>query len=191
MLSIHDSGSVFTPSSDVRAGDPLALGTGVPVSAGAAPLPELVRLRLGPDQRLWLERGLGAIRVRPVRCFPWSAPGELVSLRDDDGHEQHLVQQVQELDSASANALLRAMRSAGFVLDVHTIESIEEDYEVRIWRTHTRHGKRTFQTKLDEWPWPSPDGGHLLRDLSGDLFRLPPLESLDEKTRRWLWAYVG
>lgn len=190
MLSIHDSGSVFTPSANA-AGDTLALGAAVASVSLGMPLPEPAQLRLGPDQRLWLERVGGAIRVRPVRCFPWSAAGELVSLRDDDGHEQHLVQHIQELDSASANALLRAMRGVGFVLDVHSIESIEEDYEVRIWRTHTRHGKRTFQTKLDEWPWPSPEGGHLLRDLSGDLFRLPPLDSLDETTRRWLWAYVG
>jgi hypothetical protein len=68
---------------------------------------------------------------------------------------------------------------------------IEEDYEMRIWHTMTRQGKRTFQTQLDEWPWPSPDGGHLVRDLGGDLFRLPALETLDEKSRSCLWAYVG
>ena len=62
---------------------------------------------------------------------------------------------------------------------------------MRVWHTQTRQGKRTFQTKLDEWPWASPDGGHLVRDLSGDLFRLPPVETLDAKTRERLWAYVG
>jgi hypothetical protein len=79
----------------------------------------------------------------------------------------------------------------GFVLDVCRVESIEEDYEMRIWHTETRQGKRTFQSQLDEWPWPAPDGGHLVRDFAGDLFRLPPLDALDENTRRWLWAYVG
>lgn len=149
------------------------------------------QLRLGQGQRLLLERGGQSICVRPVRCFPWSAPDQLISLRDEDETEHHLVRDASELDAESARALRTAMQSAGFVLEVSAIESIEEDYEVRVWKTQTRHGKRTFQTRLDEWPWQSPDGGHLLRDLSGDLFRLPPLETLDAKSRRWLWAYVG
>lgn len=149
------------------------------------------QLRLGQGQRLLLERGGQTIRVKPVRCFPWSAPDQLISLRDEDDAEHHLVRDTSELDAESARALCTAMQSAGFVLEVSAIETIEEDYEVRVWKTQTRHGKRTFQTRLDEWPWLSPDGGYLLRDLSGDLFRLPPLETFDEKSRQWLWAYVG
>lgn len=155
-----------------------------------APAREL-GLRLDAAQRLWLERGGSSVRVRPVRCFPWSSPFELVSLRDEQDREHHLVKHLQELDPGSARALEVAMLGAGFVLEVKSVESIEEDYEVRVWHTHTQHGKRTFQTKLDEWPWASPGGGHLVRDLAGDLFRLPPIETLDEKTRGWLWAYVG
>jgi hypothetical protein len=149
------------------------------------------RLHLDASLCLWLSRGELVVRVRPVRCFPWSSPGELVSLRDENDREELLVERSGGLDPASARALDTALLAAGFVLDIQRVESIEEDYEMRIWRTETRHGKRTFQTKLDEWPWPSPDGGYLVRDLAGDLFRLPPLDTLDEKTRRQLWAYVG
>jgi hypothetical protein len=148
-------------------------------------------LCLDETLRLWLVRGQSRVRVKPVRCFPWSAPGELVSLRDEKDREELLVVSLSELDAESSRALAVALAGAGFVLEVERIESIEEDYEMRIWRAETRHGKRTFQTKLDEWPWASPDGGHLVRDLAGDLFRLPPLETLDEKSRQWLWAYVG
>jgi hypothetical protein len=126
-----------------------------------------------------------------VRCFPWSAPGELVSLRDENDREELLVERFAELDQRSARALETALGASGFVLDILRVESIEEDYEMRIWHTETRQGKRTFQTKLDDWPWATPEGGHLLRDLAGDLFRVPPLETLDEKSRRQLWAYVG
>ena len=149
------------------------------------------RLWLGPGQRLWLKHEGRSQSVRPVRCFPWSAPGELVSLRDGAELEQYLVESLEDLDPASREALTSALLSAGFVLEVDAILSIEEDYEVRIWRAHTRHGLRTFQTRLDEWPWAAPDGGHLIRDLCGDLFRLPPVEQLDEKSRHCLWAYVG
>jgi hypothetical protein len=149
------------------------------------------RLWLGPGQRLWLDHEGRSVSVRPVRCFPWSAPAELVSLRDGDDQEQYLVESPEDLDPSSRAALASALLSAGFVLEVDAILSIEEDYEVRIWRARTRHGLRTFQTRLDEWPWAAPDGGHLIRDLCGDLFRLPPAEQLDEKSRHCLWAYVG
>jgi hypothetical protein len=150
-----------------------------------------VQLDLDAALRLWLRRGESPIRVKPVRCFPWSAPGELVSLRDEGGHEQLLVERLQDLDTLSARALETALLGSGFVLDVQRVESIEEDYEIRLWQTETRHGRRTFQTKLDEWPWASPDGGYLVRDLAGDLFRIPALEALDERSRALLWAYVG
>ena len=149
------------------------------------------RLELDAALRLWLYRGEHRVRVRPVRCFPWTAPGELVSLRDERDREELLVERLEQLDAASAGALQRALLGTGFVLEVCRVDSIVEDYEMRIWHAETRQGKRTFQTKLDEWPWAAPDGGHLVRDLAGDLFRLPPLDTLDEKTRRWLWAYVG
>ena len=149
------------------------------------------RLSLGPDHRLWLEHAGRAVSVQPVRCFPWSAPGELISLRDADEHEHHLVESLDDLDPASREALASALLSAAFVLEIEAILGVEEDYEVRIWKALTRHGPRTFQTRLDEWPWVAPDGGHLIRDLCGDLFRLPPLERMDAKSRRWLWAYVG
>ena len=153
--------------------------------------PARPRLWLGAGNQLWLELGGKSVAVRPVRCFPWSAPGELVSLRDSEDREHYLVEQPAGLDPASAAALQLATESAGFVLEIEAILGIEEDYEVRVWRARTRHGTRTFQTKLDEWPWSAPDGGYLLRDLCGDLFRVPPLETLDEASRNWLWAYVG
>ena len=149
------------------------------------------RLSLDAAHRLWLTLAGKAVQVKPVRCFPWSSPLELVSLRDAQDEEHLLVSTLSELDAASADALKAALLGVGFVLEVQSIDSIEEDYEVRVWHTQTRQGKRTFQTKLDEWPWASPDGGHLVRDLSGDLFRLPPVETLDAKTRERLWAYVG
>ena len=153
--------------------------------------PARPRLWLGAGSQLWLELGGTTVAVRPVRCFPWSAPGELVSLRDSEDREHYLVEQLDRLDSASAAALRLATESAGFVLEIEAILGIEEDYEVRVWRARTRHGTRTFQTKLDEWPWAAPDGGYLLRDLCGDLFHMPPLEKLDAASQKWLWAYVG
>src|SRR5690349_9668908 len=92
------------------------------------------RLWLGPDHRLWLEHAGRTVSVQPVRCFPWSAPGELISLRDAEEQEQHLVESPEDLDPSSREALASSMLSAGFVLEIEAILSVEEDYEVRIWK---------------------------------------------------------
>lgn len=149
------------------------------------------RLWLGPGQRLWLEQAGKKVSVRPVRCFPWSAPAELVSLRDEQDEEHYFVTSPEELDAGSRAALGTALACAGFVLEVDAVLSVEEEYEVRLWKVHTRQGPRTFQTRLDEWPWRAPDGSYLLRDLCSDLYRLPAAEQLDAQSQRWLWAYVG
>jgi hypothetical protein len=68
---------------------------------------------------------------------------------------------------------------------------MEEEFELRRWRVRTRQGERSFQTRLDEWPRPTPGGGLLIRDLAGDLYHVPEVAALDEKSRRLLWAFIG
>lgn len=139
--------------------------------------------------RLWRSRG-ERVHVRAVRCSPGRRRASWSSLRDERDREELLVEHLGDLDPESARALASARQGSGFVLEVCRVESIEEVYEMRIGHTTTRQGKRTFQTQLDEWPWAAPDGGHLVRALAGDLFPLPPLDTLDEKTRRCRWAHV-
>jgi hypothetical protein len=165
-----------------------------PSSPGSEPGPaseQAPELVIGPDSCLWLCTSEAAHAVRPVRCFPWSGPDRFISLRAEDGTELYLVRDPSELEPTSRAALTRALAPASFVLEIVAVESIEEDYEVRVWRTRTHSGRRTFQTALDSWPWAAPAGGHFIQDIGGDLFHLPPLEALDEASRQRLFAYVG
>lgn len=164
---------------------------GVTATSEPSTRPRAPELFTGLDSCLWLRRGEATVAVRAVRCFPWSEPGRLISLRDEQDVEQHLVEDLDELDPSSRQALARALGPAGFVLEIEAVVSIEEDYEVRVWRTRTRHGLRTFQTALDTWPWPAPAGGHFIQDIAGDLYRLPPLTELDPASQQRLFAYVG
>ena len=70
-------------------------------------------------------------------------------------------------------ALERALAEASFVLEVRRVDSVEEEVEIRQWKVETRQGPRSFQTHLDDWPRVLPMGGLLIRDVSGDLYRLP------------------
>ena len=150
---------------------------------------EAIRLRSAADGRLiaFTERGPVPVRVR--QCFPWSEPHRHLSLRDTEDREVALVDDPATLGAASREALERALAEAGFVLQVTRVVEIEEEVEIRQWTVETRHGPRSFQTHLDDWPRSLPGGGLLIRDVAGDLYRLTVTE-LDKKSRDLLWAFV-
>ena len=149
-----------------------------------------VALRRGPDGRLWAGEGESARAVVVRRCFPWSEPARYISLRDEDHREIALVRDPPELSEPSRGALLDAMAEAGFLFEVTRVLEIEEEVEIRQWRVETRQGPRVFQTRLDDWPRALPGSGFLVRDVAGDLYRLPDPETMDKMSRELLWAFV-
>src|SRR5437867_12625843 len=70
------------------------------------------------DGRLWAVRGGAERAVWVRRCFPWSEPARLVSLRDDEEREFALVRDPAELDPASRRVLEEAMGAAGVVVAI-------------------------------------------------------------------------
>jgi hypothetical protein len=147
-------------------------------------------LRTSSDGRL-LARVAGKwVTVRLRQCFPWSEPGRHVSLRDDSDEEVALIEDPASLAPESGLALERALAEAGFVLEVTRVLDVEEEVEIRQWTVETKHGRRSFQTHLDDWPRALPKGGLLIRDVAGDLYRLPAPQTLDARSRELLWAFV-
>ena len=149
-----------------------------------------VTLRTAPDGRLLVVNQDTSEAVRLRQCFPWSEPHRHVSLRNDDDEEVALVDDPALLDPDSRQALEQALAEAGFVLEVTRVLDVEEEVEIRQWTVETRHGNRSFQTHLDDWPRELPGGGLLIRDVAGDLYRLANPAAMDKRSRELLWAFV-
>jgi hypothetical protein len=130
------------------------------------------------------------VAVKLRQCFPWSEPARFISLRDSDDKEVAIVDDPSTLDDESRQALELALAEAGFVLEVTRVLDIDEEIEIRQWQVETKQGNRSFQTHLDDWPRVLPSGGLLIRDVAGDLYRLPDPATLDKKSRALLWAFV-
>lgn len=131
-----------------------------------------------------------AVAVRLRQCFPWSEPHRHLSLRDDDDEEVALVEDPATLPTESRQALEQALAEAGFVLEVTRVLSIDEEVEIRQWNVETKHGPRSFQTHLDDWPRALPMGGLLIRDVAGDLYLLADPLGMDRRSKELLWAFV-
>lgn len=147
-------------------------------------------LRIGPDGRLMAIVAGEVVGVRVRQCFPWSEPHRHLSLRNDDECEVVFVDDPALLAAESREAIEHALAVAGFVLEVTRVVEIEEEVEIRQWTVETAHGSRSFQTHLDDWPRVLPGGALLIRDVAGDLYRLPEPRELDRKSRDLLWAFV-
>lgn len=159
-------------------------------AANAAPA--ATRLRGDPDGRVRVVRADGtAVEVTVTRCFPWLSPRGWVSLRDKEGEEVALVRDAAELDEESRRVLDRELALAGFAFEIAGITAIRPHFEIRVWEVVTASGARKFATELDAWPEPMPDGGMVIRDVGGDLYRIPAPDRLDPATQRELWAFLG
>jgi hypothetical protein len=142
------------------------------------------------DGQLWARVNGSERAVRVHRCFPWSEPTQFLSLRDADDEEFALVPALDALEGDSRRALERAIAEAGFVLQVTRILDVDEEIEIRTWKVETRQGERSLQTRLDDWPMEVPGGGVVIRDVAGDLYHVADPDDMDERSRRWLWAFV-
>ena len=149
-----------------------------------------LKLERALDGRLCAQVGSERRVVRVQRCFPWSEPDHFISLRDDDDQEFALVADPSLLDAHGRAVLRAALSEAGFIFDVSAVIEIEEEVELRNWLVRTRQGARRFQTRLDDWPRKLPDGGLLIRDVTGDFYRVADPARLDGTSRELLWAFV-
>ena len=147
-------------------------------------------LRSSGDGRLFAIVDGEAVAVRLRQCFPWSEPHRHLSLRDEDDEEVALVEDPATLAPESRRALEQGLADAGFVLEVVRVLSIDEEVEIRQWKVETKHGPRSFQTHLDDWPRTLPLGGLLIRDVAGDLYLLAAPGEMDRRSKELLWAFV-
>ena len=128
--------------------------------------------------------------VQVCQCFPWSCPNEFLSLKDKEGKELHLVESLNDLSKSSRVNLEEYLGMLNFTFKISEILEIEEEVELRSFKVITQQGSRCFQTKLEDWPLKMNDGSVLIKDLSGDLFKIENPDHLDKKSKTLLNVYI-
>lgn len=150
-----------------------------------------IKLTIQKDGNLLLDDGHQHRTAFAVRCFPWTAPNQFISLRDDSNQELAFIENVEQLSPASMQALNKALHTVSFVIRVVVVLSIDSEFEIRQWRVKTPQGEHVFQTKMDEWPRLMHDGGLLVNDVSGNVIKIDDPKTMDAKSRRCLWPYLA
>ena len=143
-----------------------------------------------PDGRLWTTVDGKDIAIQVKPCFPWSYPKKYISLRDDNDNEIALIEDLSFLESHSRKLVEQAVTVTTFVMEIESVISHKEEFEVRSWEVQTKQGRRKFQTKRDSWPQALPNGGLLIRDIAGDLFHIPEPNNMDNRSRKLISPFI-
>lgn len=151
-----------------------------------------IRLRIEKrrDGRLWTEYAGKAVALRVQSCFPWSHTRQYISLRDEEENEVALIEDLSRLEPESRRLIEQALAEAGFVMEIESVISLNEEFEIRSWHVQTKQGPRKFQTKRDEWSQVISGGGLLFRDVAGDLFYIRQPHTMDPASRKLLAAFI-
>jgi len=157
-----------------------------------ASTPGALGLRVDAFGRLVLERpDLAPVAgVVPVRCFPFSAPAEWISLCDERGRELVCLRRLADLSREVREVLERELSLRELVPVVRRILDISAGPEPTTWHVETDRGETRFKLPGEDHVRRLAGGGALLTDAAGVRYRVLDVEALDGPSRKHLERYL-
>jgi hypothetical protein len=141
-----------------------------------------------PDSTVTLKRdGVDDVKdVRFRRAFPWSKAREYVSVRDEKGKEQLMIRALDELAPDQRAVVENWLNKNSFIPIVTRVEKVNTDFGYQEWHVETDRGPVTFRVQEREDVRFLPDGRFSIKDVDGNIYAMPKLSDLDQKTLRAL-----
>lgn len=124
--------------------------------------------------------------VRIRRAFPWSNPGQFVSIRSSEGKELVLVADVSALPAALRETIEAYLSATVLIPRIENIETIDVRFGFQEWRVRTDRGPVAFRVQEREDIRFLPDGRYSIKDADGNIYEMRPLGELDEHSRNAL-----
>lgn len=132
------------------------------------------------------------IAIEPAefhRTFPFTAPDELISIRDSEGVEYGLLANLSELPADTAELIRQELRRRYFAPRITRIDKLTEKFGRSHWTVETDAGPTSFEVQNEHANLRDlPDGTLLLIGIDGNRYLLPPRAELDGRVRRQLEA---
>jgi hypothetical protein len=138
---------------------------------------------------LALPGGDKVIGVVPVRCFPFTAPGNWVSFCDEGGREVHCLHDTSALPPTDRELLEQELARREFMPRVRRIRSVSPGAEPTLWQVDTDRGETSFTLTSEDHIRRFGSHGMLICDEHGVRYRIDDVRSLDAHSRRILVQY--
>ena len=128
--------------------------------------------------------------VRLRRAFPWSLPGQFVSVRNKEGKEIFAIEKVESLPAKLRETVENYLSGTSFIPVIRRVIELDVRFGYQKWTVETDRGPADFRVQEREDIRFMPDGRFAVKDADGNLYELPPVAQLDEESRKALEAVV-
>ena len=126
-----------------------------------------------------------------MTAFPISRPGTMVSLRDDEGNEVAIIDNIGRLDNTSRYIIQQELEKSYFMPVITDFIYSEEKLGVLTMEVDTDKGPRTFQIRnFRKCIRQLGKGRVLIRDVDGNRYEVKHWPSLSSRGRNILMEYL-
>ena len=130
------------------------------------------------------------VDVRVRRSFPWSSPDGFISVRDAEGKELLLIENLTHLDPVRRQKIEDWLNATSFIPRITRVDTLDARFGYQQWNVQTDRGPVEFRVQEREDIRFLPDGRFRLKDVDGNVYELPSAADLDEHSRREIAAIV-
>jgi len=132
-------------------------------------------------------------RVTFHRCFPFSGPGQFISVREPerDGREIGLIEDLDSLPRDTREMILEQLGLRYFAPVITKIRSIKEEYGYSYWDVVTDKGPCRFTVRMGgSNVYSIGVNRYLVNDIDGNRFEIPDLYKLSAREIKLLDLYI-
>jgi hypothetical protein len=122
--------------------------------------------------------------VRVRRAFPWSEPGRYISVRDSEGKELLLIDDLAAIEPGQRRVIENALATTSFIPRIESVRRVDVRFGHQQWSVVTDRGPIDFRVQEREDIRFLADGRFRIKDADGNVYELPPLSELDAESRR-------
>lgn len=127
-----------------------------------------------------------AVDVRVARCFPWSLPGSLISIRDKDGKELVLLETLEHLPQSTRELIEHELRDKLFAPRIRRIIKHEDRFGISTIEAETDRGVVNFQLRHREDVRVLSSTRCVFQDVDGNIYEVPDVRQLDPASQRFV-----
>jgi hypothetical protein len=149
-------------------------------------------LKVDEQDRLTLQRpgeeDKADVRLR--RAFPWSDSTRFVSMRDAEGKELLLVENLGELSQEQRSLIERWLADHTLIPRITSIQDLDVRFGYQQWTVTTDRGPIQFRVQEREDIRFLPDGRFRIKDADGNVYEMPRVDQLDEASQRAIESLI-
>ena len=140
----------------------------------------------GGGLRLTLKDDKSVLRIKARRCFPYSMPDRLISLRDGSDGEIGIIANLCDLPKDYRRWIEDDLEMRYYVPQVKSIKTIRQRFGGIEWHVDTDRGPKRLITKgVHDTMTEVEIGRFVVTDVDGNRYEIAT-EKLDPQSREWL-----